>query len=171
MTEIILPHREIPLTQGKIALVDEEDYAFLSQFHWTAIKRPRGWHAFRMRKVMVNVWRPLYMHRVILGEPKGLLVDHRNGDGLDNRRHNLRSCTKSQNGQNRQNLQPNKSSRFLGVCKKRHNRWLVQIHPRINGTTIKINVGSFVDEEDAARAYDEMALRYFGEFAALNFKR
>jgi hypothetical protein len=104
------------------------------------------------------------MHRLLMQPGPGMVVDHKNGDGLDNRRHNLRVCTRTQNQQNRRKIKP-ASSKYKGVywssglC-----RWRVEI--KVDGK--KISGGSFSNEEDAAKSYDELATKHFGEFARLN---
>lgn len=96
--------KTIQLTRGMVAIVDDDDYDHVTQFSWYAIKRRRLWHAAHKR---TN--KPLYMHRVLLNAPPDMEVDHANGDGLDNRRHNLRLCTKRQNAQNRRSGAKGKS--------------------------------------------------------------
>ena len=104
------------------------------------------------------------MHRVILKTPKGMDTDHRNGDGLDNRRCNLRICTKSQNSINRK-MQSNNTSGYRGVYwHKRDKKWLA--HIKIDGK--KINFGYCSTKEQAAEAYNEAAKKHYGEFARLN---
>lgn len=98
------------------------------------------------------------MHREIVDAPE---VDHRNGDRVDNRRANLRAATHLQNCQN---ARPKGQSRFKGVSRYRE-RW----HARIKVPGRRIDLGSFHDEESAARAYDVAAREHFGEFARLNF--
>jgi len=105
------------------------------------------------------------MHRQIVCAPKHLFVDHINGDGLDNRRENIRLATKRQNSQNMVRKRPNKTSRFKGVSKSQHhNGWRATI--KVNGA--RIHLGYFKDESDAARAYDAAAIEHFGPFAAPN---
>jgi hypothetical protein len=100
-----------------------------------------------------------------MDNPKGLLVDHRNGDGLDNHRDNLRIATRSQNACNRHNTKSKASCRFSGLFfDKRRGKWMSRIV--VNG---KIFLGYFDSEIDAARAYDAAAKKYHGEFARLNF--
>jgi hypothetical protein len=155
--------KEIPLTQGKIALVDDEDYPYLSAFNWCATKDRNKWYAvrsFRRNGKQVRV----RMHMVILKAPAGLEVDHKNGNGLDNRRDNLRLATRSQNKRNGIKLEGT-SSIYKGVSwRKNLGKWQAIIYlPKLT------YLGSFNDEIEAARAYDAAAREHFGEFARLNF--
>lgn len=155
--------REIPLNRGRVALVDEADYEWLSQWRWTFAGEPTG-GGYAVRGCDVGgARRTLLMHRAILSPEPGLQVDHINGDGLDNRRANLRPCTASQNCQNRA-VKKGTRSGFKGVTK--YNRyWRAAI--RAEGRTRYI--GYYATPEEAARAYDEAAMRLHGEFARLNF--
>jgi len=153
--------KEILLTQGKAALVDDEDYEYLSQFKWCA-RKERDDLFYARRAVKGNVY--YSMHRLILNAPKGMEVDHINGNGLDNQRSNLRLCTKSQNQHNSHIRQDNKSG-FKGVhwvnkCK----RWRAKI--TIHGT--QIHLGHFRIPEQAALAYNKAAIKFHGEFARIN---
>ena len=104
------------------------------------------------------------MHRFIIGAPKGVLVDHKNGDGLDNRRENLRFCSASQNQMNRGKTVRNKTG-FKGVFWGSNHRWQAQI----SCCGIKFHLGSWTDPEDAAAIYDIAAQQFHGKFARLNF--
>lgn len=154
--------REIPLTRGMVALVDDEDYGWLSQWKW--YYSGRGYVCRNVRRDGKNVLLP--MHRVIMGEPVGLEVDHKNHNKLDCRRANLRIATHAQNQQNGKKQKTNTSSRYKGVSRhRRTTRWVGGIGYRGRWTYL----GVFLTEEDAARAYDAKACEYFGEFACLNF--
>ncbi len=158
--------KQIPLTQGKFALVDDEDFSRLNQHKWCVAKSGRnGFRAVRgIRKDKRNV--TAYMHRVIMDAPKHLDVDHINHNPLDNRKCNLRTCTKSQNQHNQQ-LRKSGSSQFKGVVwDKCKNKWAAIIKLK----TKQISIGRFNSEIEAAKAYDEKAKELFGEFACLNFK-
>jgi hypothetical protein len=166
--------REIPLSKGLVALVDEDDYERASTYKWHAIKRGRLHHAMRSVK-RGGVRSTVYLHRWLMDAPTGIEVDHRNGDGLDNRRENLRLATHAKNAVNHRRRGSSKSSAFHGVCWHTWSqRWRVVIcaGPKTSrGTAKQIYVGVFRDETDAARAYDRAALIHHGEFAVTNFPR
>lgn len=106
------------------------------------------------------------MHRVITSAPPGMEVDHINGNGLDNRRGNLRVCTKSGNQRNQRVQSRAKTSVFKGVSRwKKNNRWAAFI--KLGGRPTYL--GSFKSEVDAALAYDAAARKHFGAFARTNF--
>lgn len=159
--------KEIPLTQGKVALVDDRDYdALMSLGPWCAYKSRHTWYAvraFRDRNGKLCQWG---MHAVLLGtRGTKIVVDHCNGNGLDNRRANLRRATREQNARN--TTKPIRgASRFHGVSLTRQRKnWRAQI--RIDGK--RVHLGEFKTEELAARAYDEASRKHHGEFARLNF--
>ena len=153
--------KEIPLTQGKVAIVDDADYEWLNQWKWYAEQNKGTWYARRC------IWEGqrtycVRMHRVILNAQAGEATDHINGNGLDNRRTNLRICTTAENNRNCHKRKPT-SSRFKGVFRW-ENRWRVQICVKGQNRY----VGTYGDEEEAARAYNEAATKFYGEFASLN---
>lgn len=148
---------QIPLSQGKFALIDAADYAYLSQFKWTLYQNGSKtlWYARSAQA----------MHRMIVNAPPGVPVDHINGDGLDNRRCNLRLATPRLNAQNRCKV-PGSKSQYKGVCPtKNGKKWRTQIN--INGKVH--HLGEFQDETLAAQTYDFVARQFFGPFARLNF--
>jgi hypothetical protein len=150
----------IPLSRGLVTIVDEADYErVVIAGNWYA--QPHRLTAYAARNVPVgNDRKTLMLHRFITGWP---LVDHRNGDGLDNRRENLRPATNAQNGAN-QRASSRNTSGYKGVIRHRH-RWAAQIVP--GGR--RFWLGTFDTPEAAARAYDAAALDHFGDFARLNF--
>ncbi len=154
--------RYIPLTQGAFAIVDAADYAELARYNWCAIGNKRdGFYAGRGLPGGAT----LLMHRAIMDPPKGMFVDHIDGNRGNNRRANLRICTPEQNNRNARPIR-NSSSRFKGVhWDKKSRKWVAMI--RSGGK--QIFLGAFDDEIEAAKAYDRKARELFGEFAYLNF--
>jgi len=159
--------REIPLSRGMVALVDECDYERVSQFKWYAMKHPKRkiWYAARnIFSQNTGRKRTQHLHRFIMNDCDSPNIDHKDGDGLNCRRSNLRPATVSQNMMNVGPMKNNKSG-FRGVCwHKVANKWMAQI--KFNGKLIYL--GCFVSAEDAARAYDAKAKALFGEFAKPN---
>jgi hypothetical protein len=126
--------REIPLTQGKVALVDDEDFEVLNAFKWCAYRDRYTFYAHRSMRLPGGRQKTEAMHRVILARKlgrallKGEKTDHENGYGLDNRRNNLRLATHAQNGRNCRRRVANPSSQFLGVAwHKDTGKWVAQI--------------------------------------------
>lgn len=154
----------LPLSQGRVALIDERD-AHLAQFKWTARKNGDfGWYALRGVGPKAKR-RIVYLHREVMAAPPGVHVDHVSGDGLDCRRNNLRFATRSQNLCNR-GAERGSTSRFKGVnWNVRRKRWRARIC--VAGT--RTELGWFEVEGDAARAYDAAAREAHGAFARLNF--
>jgi hypothetical protein len=161
--------KEIPLTQGKVALVDDEDFERVSQHKWYAHKSRRSWYA----KTAIRRGKQISMHHFLVGDAMGKEIDHKNGNGLDNQRGNLRPATDSANRQNAPKQVGRSgipcSSPYKGVYRKslgnRGKEWRACI--RVKGRSY--GLGSFTDERSAARTYDQAAMHYFGEFARTNF--
>lgn len=152
--------KAIQLTRGMVTLVDDADFEWLNQWKWRAVNQRGKYYALRSEGS-----KTFHMHRVITDAPRGMEPDHINGDGLDNQRKNLRVCTHLENSRNR-GAQKNNKTGFKGVGwhKVRQKYRAVII---ING--VDKHLGHFETPEAAARAYDEAARLYFGEFAYLNF--
>jgi hypothetical protein len=157
--------KTIPLSQGKVALVDDADYQYLSQWKWSAeqVRQSGKFYAIR------HVWKDkknIRMHRLIMGEPRSVQIDHINGDGLDNRRCNLRTASHADNQRNR-GKQRNNQAGFKGVHINKRvvvTRYVATLN--LNGKCV--HIGTFATPEEAARAYDLAAAKYHGEFACLN---
>ncbi len=152
---------KILLGGGRVAVVDESDFDFLNQWHWWI----DGKYAVRIVKKSGQKPKRFYMHRVILNTPDGMETDHINGDKLDNRKSNLRICTRLENCHNRKKYRNGIKSKFKGVSVfKGTGRFCAYLR----NCGKKIHLGYFDSEDDAARAYNEHAKRMFGEFARLN---
>jgi hypothetical protein len=156
--------KEIKLTKGFVALVDDEDFEYLNQFNWcfnikdgAVAHTPKSGHNGKIMK----------MYKIIMNAPKKMEVDHINGDKLDNRKENLRVCTHSENMKNIKILRSNNTSGFKGVHKHR-NKYVVNIS---NGSGKSEYVGIFQNKIDAAHVYDTEAIKRFGKFACLNFPK
>lgn len=155
--------KELHLTKGFVALVDDSDYEQLSRWKWTYS------HGYALRHEKHNKKSiRIMLHRQIMGSPSNLDIDHRDGNGLNNQRNNLRVCTRTQNNANRKPYQSGKSSQFKGVSFRRdrlQNPW----RATIGFNNERLSIGVFSTEVEAAKAYDERAKDLFGEFALINF--
>lgn len=140
---------------GIFALVDDEDYELVSKMSW------HEWGGYPITNIWINGKRTVRaMHRVIMGFPE-YHVDHRNHDKMDNRRSNIRLCTKQQNNMNKK---PNPGKSVKGVYKTRNGNWIVMIQANRK----RYNLGTFSNLVQASRVYDKKAKELFGEFAWLN---
>lgn len=152
---------EVKLTRGLVTIIDAEDFEFVSQWKWCAIRgHSTDYVSRRHGKTSVT------LHRVLLNAPAGVHVDHRNSNGLDNRRENIRLCTPAENRRNSQKSKGG-SSEFKGVSKYppgRTKTWFASIR-----FDKKRYARYFATELEAALWYDEMAKELHGEFAKLNF--
>jgi hypothetical protein len=158
--------RRLSLTKGKFALVDDEDYDILSQSHWCARTDGTNWYAERHAK-KDGRWTMLKMHREILNCPSNREVDHKDGDGLNNQKSNIRICFHRQNGANRKRQSDNQSG-YKGVYVDTwHGYNYIRAAIIVSGK--KIHLGRFKDFISAAIAYDNAAIKHYGEYAKLNF--
>ena len=147
--------KKIPLGHGQFAIVDDEDYELVSKYRWHSMKNGQTDHVYAATKVR--------MHRLVIDAPPGYMVDHINGDTLDNRKANLRLCTNAQNQQNT----PSRggSSKYKGVSyNTKRGKWMAQF--QYNG--IHYGCGAWDTEEDAARAVDKKRGEVCGDFASKN---
>jgi hypothetical protein len=156
--------KQIPLTNGLFALVDDEDFDRVNQYKWQAYKATDGL-IYAVRRIKGETHKKIRMHRFIMNTSNpNIKIDHRNSDSLDNQKHNLRIATNSQNQQNRRKT-TGLTSIYKGVCRVKH-RNLYRSTLYINRKPI--NLGYFKDEIMAAQAYNLAAEKYFGEFAKVN---
>lgn len=150
----------IPLTQGKVAIIDKEDEARVSKYKWFCATR-----GYAVR-VSYNLGKKatIYLHQFIKSSPNGLVGNHINGDRLDNRKANLRACSRQQASRTQIKIKK-KTSKYKGVSwDSTKSKWKADIY--INNRTV--NLSRYVNEDDAARTYNKAASGWFGEFARLN---
>jgi hypothetical protein len=159
--------KEIQLTQGQVAIVDDWRFDELNRYKWYAkwdssTQSFRAMHAFRLESGKQKV---VFMHSYIMCTPSGMVTDHINRDALDNREENLRICTNQQNLCNRPK-QVNNTSGYKGVYYyKSSGKWRAQITIDRKRT----GIGYFNTAIEAAQAYDRVAKEQYGDFAFLNF--
>lgn len=156
----------LPLTQNKHTIIDSCFHQELSQYKWQAVKSRNTWYAVGSI-IDGGKRKPVRLHRYLLSASDGSIVDHINGNGLDNRLENIRIVDQRMNAWNRKNTknsQSNKLSAYKGVSKK-NGKWRSQIY--VNGK--KVHLGTYADEIEAAKKYDEAAIKNFGLYAHINF--
>lgn len=160
---------EILLTQGQVAMIDDDDFELVSQHKWFAERRVKRkkikWYACTNIWVSTNRFRILRMHSLIMGKKPGLEIDHKDNNGLNNQKSNLRFVTRAQNLINRSG-RSSSSSKYKGVSlSMRNGKWMA----RICRDGRQIYLGYFDNEVKAAEVYDEAAKVLHEEFARLNF--
>ncbi len=160
--------RRIKLNNGQYAIVDSDDYEWLPKDRWTGYEKGRSSYTIRHFSTKESGrTKSTSMHRMIMHAPDGVLVDHINHNGLDNRKANLRFATLEQNAQNQRKTKSKTSSKYKGVNRSKNpEKWQARIYHNKRS----INLGHFSDEIEAAKAYDRAARKYQGEYAELNFK-
>ena len=160
---------ESPKYGRHIVQLDEEDWDKVSQYKWYLMRGHSTYYAKRNlpRRADGSRPAPISLHRDLAGCPKGMMVDHINGNGLDNRKENIRICTMSQNMMNRSKTVQN-STGFKGVYKTGDSK-LNPYSAKIQKDGKVYCLGHYSAAEEAARSYDRKAIELFGEFAVLNF--
>jgi hypothetical protein len=159
--------REIPLSKNYFALVDDKDFEQVSQHKWSASESPYTVYAVRNIYTTEGKRRLEYLHRFLC--PDAEWVDHDDHNGLNCQRYNLRPCSPSNNGCNREKIRKPTSSKYKGVYLQKADRkhktcWVAQI--TIEGRRTRL--GEFGSEDEAAAAYNKVATKHFGEFALIN---
>jgi len=155
------------MAQPKYAIVDPADYKRLRGYEWFTKKGINSFYARRhLARGKGKKETLVYMHQEILEVPKGMVIDHINQDGMDNRSANLRAATRAQNLHNRKKSSRPCSSKYKGVS---WHKSLFKWQAAIMFENKRIYLGCFNSEIDAAKAYDEAAKKYHGQFACLNF--
>ena len=148
--------KQIILNKGKVSLVDDEDYETVNKFKW---------YFDSVGYATITTYRNrIRMHRFILNPKKNQIVDHVNGDRLDNRRCNLRLCTRRQNQCNQKTRKDNTSG-YKGVALMHNKYWRAYI----NKDGKQKHLGIFKTKEEAGKEYDKFALILYGKFAKTNF--
>lgn len=166
--------KQIQLTKGKFALVDDEDFEWLNQWKWCVQGQNSGSNFYAKRAVRKKIvhesenyfsMKMISMHRFIFGiKDINIVIDHIDGNGLNNQKSNLRPCTQTQNLYNRRS-KGTKTSVYKGVSQRGiSNQWRAYIHVKDK----VLHLGTFGSEIDAAASYNIAALKYHGEFANLN---
>lgn len=156
--------KEISLTQGQVALVDDDMFEELNQFKWCVHKKPNTFYA---KRILEGTRRPLFMHHVLLPKKEGYEIDHIDRDGMNNQRENLRYATHSQNIAN---CMTKRTYGYKGISFDRSTvfrskRWQAAIRKDQKAYYL----GRYETPIEAAQAYDRAAVKLFGEFALTNF--
>lgn len=166
----------LDIGKGYKTQVSDADYDAIKKDKWRCERSGNSLSVIKLSREVIapnkRIYRRVYLSRFLLQCPKGLVVDHINGDRLDNRRENLRICTGAQNSKNRRKAS-NNTSGYKGVYFRKN--WKNRVNKKKRWTAIiivdqkRINLGDYLTAEEGGKAYDRAAKRYFGEFAKLNF--
>lgn len=155
--------KEILLTQGNVAIVDDEDFDRLMQHSWHI--GIYGYKIYAIRMTHLPNRHKVFMHKEVLAVPEGFVADHIDGNSLNNQKRNLRFVTVKQNARNRKKRLTSSTSIYKGVSYRKESK---KYRARIVVDYAIIHLGQFDSEILAARVYNAAALKYFGEFAQLN---
>lgn len=155
--------RHIPLTKGHFSIVDADDAPFLSMYSWHSVSRKgsRTIYAKRNKLAMHNETKRMAMHEVIMARPAGMSIDHINGNGLDNRRCNLRVCTHAENSRNTRHRSDNTSGHKGVRFQKSSGNWVAEI----SAAGVRHYLGSYAEKSQAVAAYQAAAAEKHGNFA------
>jgi len=152
--------KKISLTRGLFTTVDDTDFEWLNQWKWYAMNNKSTFYA--VRNAGWPIQKRIWMHRLIMNTPNELEVDHKDGNGLNNTRENLRNCTHAQNGKNNKE-RINNSSGSKGIH-WRNGKW----YARIMVDSKSIHLGCFSNKDEATHAYSEAVKKYHGEYTRIN---
>ena len=155
----------VPLSRGKFALIDNEDYDLISKYTWHVVLERKLYYRAKSSTGLGKKGAFIYMSRLIMNAKPGQVVDHKNGNTLDNQKKNLRFCSHTENKRNCVKHRDSKNP-YKGVTKRRYG-WDAKISFNKKG----IYIGKFATAKKAAIAYDMAAQYFFGEFARLNFTK
>ena len=160
--------KAISLANGMTAYVDDDDFALISKYKWVACNQHGCWYAVTHPRPCKE-HKSITMHRLVMNAQKGQQIDHKDRNGLNNCKNNLRFCNHQQNQFNQRKQKRITSSRYKGVHKsKTKGKWIASIGLNVNRHKKIKYLGTYNDEIDAAKAYNNAALCYFGEFACIN---